>query len=74
MISIKFENNSKIVLKEKKKFKQKHILLIVDNCDNGDTDDYDVEALLTLEESMELIKKLQMMVDTVFNSDSNQTN
>lgn len=64
MTSIKFsDNKSEIVLKVKKKFKGNYIQIIVDNCANDNTLDYDAEAILTMGEAKELIKELQKIID-----------
>ncbi len=64
MKSIKFSNDkSQISLKIQKRFKRDHILLVIDNCANDETDDCDAEALLTIEEARKLMVELQKIID-----------
>jgi hypothetical protein len=45
-------------------FKEKYIVLKIDNNSNVGTDDFDAEACITTNEALELIEKLQILINT----------
>lgn len=54
---------NKFNLKIQKIFKEKHIVIKIDNNINEGTDDFEAEAKITVDEAKMLINYLQQMID-----------